>query len=267
MEFTGEYLNGKEWNGIGYDINNNISYELKNGNGSIKKYYRSGELRFEGAYINGLKNGKGKDYYDNGEIEFEGEYLDGKRWNGKQYDIDDKNKIFEIKNGKGYLKEYHNYRLIFEGEYEEGIRNGKGIEYDYESFYLDIKAEGEYLKGQKNGKWKEYYCEIIEEADEYDEESVETTTNFILKYEGEYLNDQRIGKGKEYNEEKQLIFEGEYLYNRKLKGKTFVENILEFEGEYLNEKNGMVKDMIDLEILYMYWLKEMVKLMNIMRMV
>ena len=75
--------------------------------------------------MNGLKNGKGKDYYSNGEIEFEGEYLNGKKWNGKQYDKDKKNKIFEIKEGKGYLKEYLDSDLIFEGEYVEGIRNGK----------------------------------------------------------------------------------------------------------------------------------------------
>ena len=57
-----------------------------------------------------------------------------------------------------------------------------------------------------------------------------------LTFEGEYINGQRNGKGKEYNTEKQLIFEGEYLYNRKIKGKTFVENILEYEGEFLNGK-------------------------------
>ena len=35
--FEGEYLNNKKWNGVGYDENNNIIYELKEGNGKIKR--------------------------------------------------------------------------------------------------------------------------------------------------------------------------------------------------------------------------------------
>ena len=84
--FEGEYLNGKR-------------------NGKGKEYNRYGELEFEREYLNGKRNGKGKEYYYNGRSIFEGEYLNGKRWNGKGYN---KNGIidFEIKNGKGKLKEY-----------------------------------------------------------------------------------------------------------------------------------------------------------------
>ena len=39
LEFEGEYLNGNRWNGKGYDLNNKISYELKNGKGFVKEYY------------------------------------------------------------------------------------------------------------------------------------------------------------------------------------------------------------------------------------
>ena len=35
--FEGESLNGMRWNGKGYDINNKISYELKNGKGFVKE--------------------------------------------------------------------------------------------------------------------------------------------------------------------------------------------------------------------------------------
>ena len=39
---------------------------------------------------------------------------------------------FEIKDGKGYIKEYNNNDiLIFEGEYLNGKRNGKGKKCDY----------------------------------------------------------------------------------------------------------------------------------------
>ena len=37
LEFEGEYLNGKKWNGKGY-FQDNIIYEIKNGNCFIKEY-------------------------------------------------------------------------------------------------------------------------------------------------------------------------------------------------------------------------------------
>ena len=46
-------------------------------------------------------------------IIYEGEFLNGNYWNGIGYDYDG-NKIFEIKDGKGYVKEYEHYHLIYE---------------------------------------------------------------------------------------------------------------------------------------------------------
>ena len=55
------------------------------------KEYDDGALRFEGEYLNGLRNGKGKEYYYNGKLEFEGEYSNGTRnEKGKQYDFNGK---------------------------------------------------------------------------------------------------------------------------------------------------------------------------------
>ena len=75
--FEGEYLIGKKWEGKGYDKLNNNVYELKEGKGLVKEYFK-GKLEFEGEYLNGLRNGKGKEY-DNifGNLIFEGEYLNG----------------------------------------------------------------------------------------------------------------------------------------------------------------------------------------------
>ena len=114
MEFNGEYLYNKKWNGKGYDKNGNVVYELINGNGKIKEYHLySDKLLFEGEYLNGKRSGKGKVYSCNGNILFEGEYLNGKR-NGKEkeYDIN--------VNGK----------IVFEGEFLNDKRNGIGKEYD-----------------------------------------------------------------------------------------------------------------------------------------
>ena len=62
-------------------------------------------------------------------------------------------------------------------------------------------------------------------------------------FEGEYLNRKRSGKGKEYYDNGNLIFEGEYLYGKRLKGKEYVNGRLEYEGDYII-KNLMEKDMM-----------------------
>ena len=43
-----------------------------------------------------------------------------------------------------------------------------------------------------------------------------------LVFEGEYLNGIRNGKGKEYYYNGKLRFEGENLYNHKIKGKDYI---------------------------------------------
>ena len=109
-------------------------------------------------------------------MKFEGEFLFGKKWNGKGYDPKG-NKVYELKNGKGFVKEYEFGQLIYEGEYLNGERNGKGKEYRKG----ELTFEGEYLKSKRwNGKGKEYF--VLDE----------------LIYEGEYLNGKKWnGKGKE----------------------------------------------------------------------
>ena len=39
IKFEGEYLYDKIWNGKGYDINGNLLFKLKNGNGKVIEYY------------------------------------------------------------------------------------------------------------------------------------------------------------------------------------------------------------------------------------
>ena len=103
----------KKWNGKGLNKNNEIEYEIKDGNGKVKEYNDYGFLIYEGEYLKGKRNGKGKGYYTSGELYFEAEYLYGKKWNGK---------IYNPYNNKG--------ELVFEGEYLNGKRwSGKGKEY------------------------------------------------------------------------------------------------------------------------------------------
>ena len=245
--FEGEYLRGKKWNGIGYNVDGTISYEIKNGNGNITEFIDNGSKKFEGEYLNGQRNGQGKEYFTDYEtkIRFEGEYFQGKRWIGKGYDRKG-NIIYELKNGKGYIKEYHNYNNVisFEGEFYNGERNGKGKDY-----YTDgkLKFEGEFEGGLKKGKGVEY------------------DSNGELIYEGEYLYDHLIN-GKEYIKGK-LKYEGDFLYDKKWNGKCFDENgniicqlingkgtveecddngELIYSGEYLNGiRNGNGKEYED----------------------
>ena len=72
---------------------------------------------------------------------------------------------------------------MFECEYLNGKKNGKGKEYSSNN---KLMYEGEYLNGKRNGKGKEY----------------EFLSNTF--YECEYLNGVKI-KGKKNNEDKKLI--------------------------------------------------------------
>ena len=182
-------------------------------------------------------------------IIFEDEYLNGKKQDGI---LKFQNKDYEIKNGKGIIKEYIEDNLIYEGEYSKGEKNGKcklyfqdnelffegeylngkvwngkgtlnNHQYTIENGNLSIKEynnEGllifslEYLRGEKNGKWKQ------------------SDNNGKLIFETEYLKGKKNGKSIEYNDFGQLVFDGEYTNNRKSKGKEYLGGKLNYEGEY-----------------------------------
>ena len=90
-------------------------------------------------------------------------------------DIEDYKKVsgkYKIgkKDGKGKIYKINTNILIFEGEYLNKEKNGRGKEY-YDNGKL--KFEGEYWNGERNGKGKEY------------------DSDGKLKFEGEYLNGER----------------------------------------------------------------------------
>jgi len=81
---------------------------------------------------------------------------------------------YNLKDGKGNIitSYYDNDKLLlFEGEYKNGVKNGRGKEYDYYSGKLLF--EEEFLNNEKHGKGKEY--------DEHGK----------LIFEGEYLNGEK----------------------------------------------------------------------------
>ena len=166
------------------------------------------KLIYEGEYLNGVRNGKGKEYNDIANVSFEGEFKNGKKWNN-----------LNLKNGKGYLKEYKNNVLIFEGEYLNGERNGKGKEYNDNGKLI---FEGEYLNGIRYNGWGYDEANGDKTYELKDGKgSIKEYKNKILIYEGEYFEGKRNGEGKEYNNSGELLFEGEYLYGFKNKGKEY----------------------------------------------
>ena len=212
--FSGRYIKSK-------NNEENIFQEFKGNNN---------ELIFEGKYLKGKRNGNGKEYYNGNILIFEGEYLKGKRtgkgkeyyytgkkWNGKGYTPDGEIS-YELKEGKGLVKEYdYDENFEFEGEYNNGLREGKGKEY---YFLNKLKYEGEYSNGKRNGKGIEY---------RYDNK-----TKFI----GEFRDGKRWN-GEGFNSKNIKIY---YLENGKGKVKEYYLDNLELECEYLyGQKNGKFK--------------------------
>ena len=186
IKFEGEYKYDSIWNGKGYDYNGKEQFEIKEGTGNIIIYNFQGKLISKFLYMNGLKL-LNLDYMNT--IPFSEIHTCTDVYsNGSLKLIDDR--IF---------KEYNHDELIFEGEYLNGERNGKGKEY----FYGELIFEGEYMDGKRNGLGKEYYI------------------NNKIKFEGEYKNGKINGKGKEYDYFGRLIFEGEYINNKRWNGKIY----------------------------------------------
>ena len=183
-----------------------------------------------------------------------------KKLSGKYIIVDDNEK------NKVNIYKMDTIILIYEGEYLNKRKNGKGKEYD---IYGRLIYEGNYLKGKKNGNGKEYFENgyILFEGEYLDNKRYNgkgynplgkpefeiNKGNWNIKeydysgdllFDGEYLNCERNGKGKEYYFG--FIYIGEFKNGKKNgKGKVFdYTGNLFFEGEYLNGKrwNGKIYD-------------------------
>ena len=266
-----------------YTIDTNIlifkgSYNngIKNGYGT--EFYTNGNKKFEGEYKNGIKikgkffdklgneylkidNQKGEEYFTEGnrleywtnkkKLKFIGEYFNGKKWTGKGYDIDG-NLVYEMKYGKGLVTEFFDDgKIKFKGEYNNGERNGKGIQYDYEG---EVIFEGEYFNGERwTGKGKEYFSDIIDKT---------TTIDSFNMFKQEKSSGITFGNMFGTKKKTKNIFggffntsdESENQFNDILKTKNFFslstgknylyritlynidQKVLKYEGEYLNGK-------------------------------
>ena len=114
-------------------------------------------------------------------------------------------------NGIGRIYNIYNNNLVFEGKYSNKKKNGQGKEYN---MFCQLSFEGEYKNGLRNGYGKQYRF----------------LPGRVLEFEGEYKNGLRNGKGKEYGDNNIMIFEGEYLNNKRWNGiyKFYISEIKSF---------------------------------------
>ena len=283
--YEGEYLNElKNGKGKEYYSNGQLKFEgeyLKGKRNGEGKEYDHGGLIFEGTYINGIKNGIGKEFYSKGislfninntyehqksmdikdfysknRLKFYGVYKNGKKWSGIGLDIFN-NILYELKEGKGLVKEYNEHNsLLFDGEYDNGEKNGIGNEYAPNGKLL---FAGLYLNGKK------WYGESIAlntsrkglHIKDGEGLFIEYDVKNNIIYEGLYINGERNGNGREIIpvsnegnfiilEERNVTFEGEYLNNKRNgEGKEYINSKIVFKGKYLMEKKmDMGKNMI-----------------------
>ena len=130
--------------------------------------------------------------------------------------------INDKRNGKG--KEYnHQKGLIFEGEYLYDERK-KGKE------YVDgtLEFEGEYLNNKKwNGKGYDKNGNILYELHNGNGKIIQYDEIGLLIFKGNYLDGKKNGKGKEYNYFGMLVYEGEFINGMKFgPGKSFINSYI-----------------------------------------
>jgi len=149
--------------------------------------------KFEGLFINGVKEGYGTYYYPNGN-KYEGNWFNDKI--------------------QGYGTFYFQSGSKHEGEYLDGKRNGYGTYYYtngdmYEGEYLNDKYHGYGIYTFANGtKYEGEY--LNDEAHGY---GIETYASGA-KYEGDFLGGKRTGKGK-YIYSNGDIYIGEFLNGKR----------------------------------------------------
>ena len=199
IQFEGEYLDGKRWNGILYYYNGNKKCEIKEGKEEIININNIFEINFdlEVSYDNLFE-----DFVTLYEIEEERNFiiLD------TPFEIHSLPLITYDDLFQRYKNDYYDDVLKFKGEYINGELNGKGKQY----FFDELIFEGEYMDGERNGFGKDYYI------------------NKKIKFKGEYQNGKRNGKGKEYDYFGRLIFEGEYVDNKRINGIIYKYNNNDF---------------------------------------
>ena len=270
-QYDGHFLNGLyEGDGIKYNENGEVEFK-----GIFKSGWKFSGFETSQVYIGdineGVRVGKGKIFIYK-KLRFEGTFKNGKYLKGIVYTISNK-KFFEgtisdnnekvgkffndefIYEGKfedfcknaDYIIDFTNdCEINFEGEYKNGMRNGKGKDYltGYEGEYLYgmyhgkgklYGKEGEFKNGKKTGYWKE---DNFEGEYKYGLRNGKGKENYWTGY---YVNNYLHGNRINGNEQRKYIFgeEANFLNLRIEANAIYFNDIKEYEGDLINGiKNG-----------------------------
>ena len=220
---TGETSNDfKKGKGILYYKNGNIKYDGDfindkfEGNG--KYIWKNGEY-YIGQWKNNLMNGKGIIYYKNGNIKYDGDFIND------EYEGEGK-----------YIYEDGDYYI---GQFKNSLRHGKGILYHKNG---NIKYEGDFINDKFEGDGKY----ILENGEYYigqwknnlmNGKGIYFYNNGRIMYEGDFINNIAEGCGKYYNKT------GEYYIGKTKNGLKHGKGVeyykngnKKYDGEFVNDK-------------------------------
>lgn len=164
--------------------------------GFCRQYHENSDIiADESYYVDDERHGHSRSYYKNGNIRIEGEYV-----NGTPHGL--WRVYYENKNENGN----ENGKVLVETEFDDGERTSTHREY-YESGRL--REEGNYKMDYKFGEWRSWYDAVDEEGKQriatvgiyYDNRKYDTWKEWFedgeIKSEGPYYNDVKVGSWKE----------------------------------------------------------------------
>ena len=168
-------------------INSIIGIDKKGKNGKMIIHYDNGD-KYDGEFLDNVKEGKGVYSYCNGDI-YEGDFFE---------DVKDGYGIYYYKNGERY-----------EGEFMDDKKSGRGIYY-----YLEgEKYVGEFKNGFAEGRGIYYYPDGEKYIGDYKEDKRNGYGIYFYangdKYIGEFKDGKKDGKGILYyknGKKKRIIF-------------------------------------------------------------
>lgn len=161
--------------------------------GKWKIYYKTGELKEEGEYVEGIKEGEWNYYYQNGVLEQKGKFVKGKvhgKWQWF-YQNSKKRREESFRYGKeeGLVIEYDSLgNVMTSGEYIAGLKEG--------NWYYDLGdhlEKGKYVGGDKDGEWEYTFKETGKTA-----------------FKGKYKNGLAEGKHTYYYKDGKVDMQGKY---------------------------------------------------------
>ena len=169
----------------------------KNGKGI--EFYKNGNKRYEGMFINGKHSGEGIEYFENGNIKYKGEYDNNGEYSG--YGIE--------------YEENKKEQIIYKGNFLGGKYHGKGKLFRYGK----IVYEGDFVENRLEGEGKEF------------------DKNGDVVYIGEFRNNSYNGKGTKFNLRDKTKIEGIWENNRQNKFKESINKALTFINKKLKLNN------------------------------